>query len=470
MIEQGNPDSGEPVPPPGLVDRLRRKLAGQEFLKNVLTLMTGTASAQVLQLLAMIFVGRLFTPVEFGVYALVMAAVNAIVPIAGGRYELAIVLPDKDNDARQLIRLSTWINAGVSVATIAAMLVFSPWLAHQMTNQNQAHAAQTESSLRFWLYFVGPMVFLVAQLGIMSYWLTRTKNFRQIAQNKIHQSVSVSTLQVGTGVISMGVSGLVIATIAGYTASLTNLLRKTKGQYRLDGPAASKRELARRYWKMPALNGPNALVDSVRLNGIIALVGARFSSGPAGQFSMAWRLLQAPMGLINAAVAQVFFQRLAKVKRGQMTGIVGNAMVRSALIGIVPFTLIWLLGPWILPFILGGNWHLAGEIARLLVPWLYLNFITSPVSTVFVTVHRQFTVLMFSIPYMAVPLSILAFTNSEMLVTLNWVSWSMASLLLIFMGLAMMVSWQYDRGFGRRPDEDEIAAEQAEQQVTGEQE
>ncbi|MBO1031819.1 oligosaccharide flippase family protein [Tessaracoccus sp. SD287] len=461
-------DETPPPAPSGVIGRVRARLAGQDFLKNVLTLMTGTASAQVLQFLAMIFVGRLFTAAEFGVYVLVMSAVSAVVPIAAGRYELAIVLPRRDNDARQLLRLCTWINVAVSLATIAVMLVISPWLARLMTDQSQADAASIEAGLRFWLYFTGPMVFLVTQLGVMSYWLTRTRNFRQVAQNKIYQSVSVSGLQVGTGAVGMGVSGLVIATIVGYAASLWNLLRKTRGQYRIDGPARSKRELARRYVKMPALNGPNAVVDSVRLNGINALVGANYAAGPVGQFGMAWRLLQAPMGLINAAVAQVFFQRLATVERGQMTGIVRMAIVRSMVIGIVPFALIWSLGPWILPFVLGGDWTLAGEISRVLVPWLYLNFITSPISTVFVTVHRQLTMLLFSIAYMVVPLSILGFFAGDLLTTMAQVSWAMAGLLVVFLLLALLVSWQYDRGFGFRADEVDVEVEQAEQQVTGE--
>ena len=452
MIRSTEPQPEQPAPT-GLVARIRHKLSGQEFLKHVLTLMTGTASAQVLQFISMIFVGRLFTAAEYGVYVLVMSAVNATVPIAAGRYELTILLPRSDNDARQLLRLCTWINAAISVVTIGVMFWLSPWLAHLLTDQSQADAAGIESSLRFWLYFVGPMVFLVTQWIVMSYWLTRTKNFRQVARNKIHQSVSVSGLQIGTGLVGMGVSGLVLATIAGYAASLTNLLRKTRGQYGFTGPARSKKELAKDYIKMPTLNGPNALIDSIRLNGINVLVGANYAAGPVGQFGMAWRLVQAPMGLINAAVAQVFFQRLATVKRGQMTRVVRNAIVRSAVVGIVPFALIWALGPWILPLVLGQNWQLAGDISRVLVPWLYLNFMTSPISTLFVTVRRQFTMLLFSIAYMVVPLSILGFFAGDLLETLAWVSWAMAGLLVVFLALALLVSWQYDRGFGLRADE-----------------
>lgn len=466
MTDDPRPDAPAPAapadessaaaePPSGLVARLRHRLSGQEFLKHVLTLMTGTASAQVLQFVAMIFVGRLFTPVEFGVYTLVMSAVSAIVPIAAGRYELAIVLPRRDNDARQLLRLSTWINTAISLLTVVVMVFLSPVLAELLTDQTQANASVIEASLRNWLYAVGPIVWLVTQLGVMSYWLTRTKNFRQVSQNKIHQAVSVSGLQIGTGLLGMGVTGLVLSTVAGYTASLVNLVRNTRGQYRIEGPVATKAELARRYWKMPALNGPNALVDSIRLNGINFMIGARYASGPVGQFGMAWRLLQAPMGLINAAVAQVFFQRLAKVRRGEMTRIVRQAVLRSMLLGIVPFALIWWLGPWILPFVLGDDWELAGDIARVLVPWLYLNFITSPISTTFVVVKRQFTMLLFSIAYMAVPLTLIAVLPQDLLATLDWVSWSMAALLVVFIGLTLLVSRQYDRGFGWSAEEDE---------------
>ena len=460
--------------PTGLLGRVRAKLAGRDFLKNVLTLMTGTASSQVLMFVAMLFVARLFTPTEYGVYALVMAAVQMVLPIALGRYELAVVLPRRDNDARQLLRLGTVINVGVCLAVTVAMIFLAPWVASVMVDPTAADAGQVETSLRSWLYAVGPIAFLMAQLVLMSYWLTRTKNFRQISQNKIFQSASVSGMQIGTGLIGMGVSGLVLATIAGQAASLLNLLSRTKGQYRIDGPAASKGELAKRYIKMPTLNGPNALVDAVRINGINFMIGPRFSAAAVGQFGMAWRLLQAPMGLINAAISQVFFQRLANVRRGGMLRIVRQALVRSALIGVVPFTLIFLLAPWILPLVLGQQWQLAGDIARVLTPWLYLNFITSPISTVFVVVKRQFTMLLFSIAYMATPLTIIALGSPDLLRTMGWVAWGMAGLLVVFLGLALLVSWQYDRGFGWTPEEDveddtpDETVERAEQVVTEE--
>lgn len=432
-------------PAPTRAPRIRN-----EFVRNVLTLMSGTAFAQVLNIVSVIIMGRLFAPTAIAIFTLVMSAAQMVSPVAAGRYELAIVLPDSDDEGRQLLKLATMINAVVALTLTVSMLFLAPTVADLLTSETDEHLVP---QLTRWLYAAGPLAWLITQLTTMTYWLTRTKNFKQVAQNKIHQVTSVTLFQTGAGLLHAGVFGLVVAALVGYTASLVNLLRHTRGQYRLTGQAPSLRELAAEHKKMPLLNGPNALVDSVRLNGINMMISAFFTATSLAQFSLAWRALQAPMSLINAAVSQVFFPQLARVARGRMLSVVRKAILRGVLLGIVPFGLIWLLSPWLIPFVLGDRWHLAGLVAQVLVPWLFMNFVTSPISTVFVVVRRQFTLLVFSIAYCVVPLSIIWFRHDDLLETMGLVAWSMAGLLVVFLVLTILVSWQYDRGFGQRDAE-----------------
>ncbi len=439
----------------------RRFPVGKEqkvFLKHVLTLISGTAVAQLLQLVAMVFVGRLFTVADLAIYTLVMSVVSAVVPIAAGRYELAVVLPRSDDAARQLLRLCTWINTIVSSLLLLVMLFLRDPLASLiMSGRGSGSSDIGPEALAPWLLFAGPLVWLVTQLGVMSFWLTRTSNFRLVSENKIHQAVSVSALQVGTGALRTGVSGLLVATVVGYLAALINLARKTWGEYRFEGNPPTKREMARRFVKMPALNGPNAVVDAIRINGINLMIPSHFGVEALGQFGLAWRALQAPMGLINAAVSQVFFPQLARVPRGRMRKIIQKVIIRSVLLGALPFSLIWLFAPALVPLLFGegDKWALAGDICRLLVPWLYLNFITSPISTVFVVVQRQFTLFVFAVAFMIVPLSIIATDHTSITRTISMVSWGMAGMLVIFIVLALWVSWQYDNGMGEENDEAE---------------
>lgn len=431
------------------MNRIKAALERHEFVRHVLTLMSGTAVAQILPILVMAVIGHYFTDVQLGVFAAVLAVVNFLVPIAAGRYDVAIVLPTNDDDARQLVRLATIINTAVCLA--ATVLLF--FLAGPISRIFRYPDAVG------WIYGAAGIAWLYAEVILLSYWLTRKKNYKLIASNKIHQSVSTSAIQAGAGVLSLGVSGLVVATLVGQAAALVNLVRKAgRDIWARPTTGCSMRELAAEYKKMPLLNGPNALADSVRLNGITFMITSLFSNAATGQFSMAWRVLQMPLALINGALSQVFFQRLTQVDRGDMVRTVKKAIVRSAAIGVVPFALLYVLCPPLLPIFLDvhdhAKWQIAGQIGAVLVPWLYLNLITSPLATVFIVMRRQGVLLVFSLFYMAVPLGIIWATRPlaggvsgpAIVHTITCVSWAMTGLLVVFLLLAVWCAHAWDTG------------------------
>ncbi len=70
-----------------------------EFSRNVLTLMTGTTIAQAIPIAISPILTRIYTPEDFGVFALYMSVASLLSTLATGRYELAIMLPKKDEDA-----------------------------------------------------------------------------------------------------------------------------------------------------------------------------------------------------------------------------------------------------------------------------------------------------------------------------------------------------------------------------------
>ena len=66
---------------------------------NILTLMVGTTLSQAVPIAIMPILTRIYTPEDFGLYAIYGAIITILGTIASGRYELAILLPDKDEDA-----------------------------------------------------------------------------------------------------------------------------------------------------------------------------------------------------------------------------------------------------------------------------------------------------------------------------------------------------------------------------------
>lgn len=440
--------------------RMRAYLQRNEFLRHVLTLMSGTLLAQLLTMATALVLGRVFDPSQMGLYSGVMSVAAFLIPLAAWRYDMAIVLPDTDADGRQMTRLATGLNTLSSVVVTLVMLMFGGPIARAIHHPEA----------RWWLLWCGPIVWSWAQFTILNYWANRQKNFRLVSHNAVINSVVTNVGQVGAGLGHLGVVGLLGGTVLGEFAAVGHSGRTTYGQIMRgrEPGARSYRELMREYRKMPLLNLPNAMVDQVRLQGINLMLLTMLSAGDLGQFGMAWRLVQAPMASINTALNQVLLQRLSRARPGEMTRLVRSSMKRSALIGLVPFAIIFFLAPTVLPAVLSSNhqkWHVAGQVTSLLVPWLYLNFITQPISACYIVARRQGTLLVFAICYAALPLALIWWRHSNLVDTITWVSWGMAVLLVGFLLLTLVVARGYDRGAAAAPDADEVAALGAQEAV-----
>ena len=100
---------------------IRKILPKGEFSRNVLTLMTGTSIAQAIPIAISPILTRIYTPEDFGVFALYMAIATVVSVIATGRYETAIMLPKKDSEAINLFIVSIFSLIGRYFLTLIVL-------------------------------------------------------------------------------------------------------------------------------------------------------------------------------------------------------------------------------------------------------------------------------------------------------------------------------------------------------------
>lgn len=412
------------------------QLEHRPVFKNVLVLLTGSTLAQLIAILISLLTARIFSPEDFGAFAIYGSITGVVTAIASLRYDMTIVLPDSDEEARVVGKLATRINVIISVAFALAAVLLRNWVFDLWGNRVVAD----------WLPVGGLSIFLVAQVTILQYWHNRTRNYKAISINRVEQTVGSAGGQLGFGVAGMvSMQGLLFGTLVGQAWAFFRLNAKAKDFRQPVGQdAPSLAYVAKKYKKMPLLNLPNALVDAVRVNGIQMLVGLVAVSG-LGQFNLAWRTLQVPIGLINGAISQVFYRELAAIKPGGMRRLVGRTTLRSALFGIPPFIALYIVSPWLFTFVFGPQWDQAGDFARALTPWLALQLITSPISTVFVVTSKQQWLLAFSVVFAAAPLALLAINPFGLLGTIAAMSWMMAGLLGFMIVMALWAARDFDR-------------------------
>ena len=59
------------------------------------------------------------------------------------------------------------------------------------------------------------------------------------------------------------------------------------------------------------------------------------------------------------------------------------------LISIIPFSIVFFFGEDLFLWVFGAEWGLSGRISELLAPWLMINFVASPISTIPMVVEKQ---------------------------------------------------------------------------------
>ena len=120
-----------------------------EFSQNVLTLMTGSTLSQAIPIAISPILTRIYTPEDFGLYAVYLAIITILGTIVSGRYELAIMLPKKDEDAINIFALGLVITICLTVLTTILVITFNDYIVNLSNNQK----------MKYWIYIIPVAVF-----------------------------------------------------------------------------------------------------------------------------------------------------------------------------------------------------------------------------------------------------------------------------------------------------------------------
>lgn len=371
---------------------MRNLLPKSAYARNVLTLMTGTSLAQAIPIAISPILTRLYSPEEFGRFALYMAITMIASVLVTGRYELAILLPRQDRDALQITALAIVLSMTISTALLLIVI----FLAQPMA------VLLGDAALIPWLYWIPASTLLLGIYQSLNYWSNRKAQYKRLAISRTAQSTSVALTQMGSGYAGSGASGLVVGQVAGQvlaTSVLARLIwREDQRLIRTLQPLRSL-VLAKKYIDFPkyliAAHGFNSASSQMP----VLLLSAFFNTATAGFFTLTQRIIAAPMSLVAGALGDVFRQEAshAYIHQGNCEEIYKRTFKRLLLISIFPFLIFFFVAPDLFSMIFGEQWRVAGEYAKILTPMAFLQFITSPLSAMFLIAEKQRLDLMWQI-------------------------------------------------------------------------
>lgn len=368
----------------GELGRAAARLRGSAFGRSVLTLMTGTVVAQALPVVSAPLLTRLYTPGEFGVFALFLSVSLVATVLANGRYQMAVNLPRSARDAANLVALCLAVSAGVAAVLLLASWLLAGRVAGWLGNPGVAP----------WLYLVPASVMAAGTYQALTYWMIRRRQYRRVATSRVVQSVAAVAGNVGLGVAGAGAGGLIAGWVAGQAvgalALCAYLWRRDRRAARLVS-AAGVRGQARRYRRFPLFSMPADLINVSSSQLPVVLLTSAFGAAPAGLFALTQRVFGMPLSLVAGSILDVFKERASRDYRtlGSCRGVYLRCLAGLTVLSLPAFAAIFVLAPSLFALVFGPEWREAGEFARVLTPMFLVKFIASPLSYTYYIAERQ---------------------------------------------------------------------------------
>lgn len=369
-----------------------------EFVKHSFFLFLGSSIALLLSLAFYPVFSRMYSPEQFGTFALFTSITGVVAIFSSGVYEQAILLPKKDNYAKSLLLLAIIITMAQCLVFFVLALFFRHFFAEKLFNSPQISP---------FLLLVPVSVLLGNLYAIFTSYSNRKKYFHYISQSTINQGVGVNVSKLFIGLLNYTNYGLVFGRLVGQLTSAAQLmyqvLRKAKLTPREIRLAFYHlKEVAVTYKNFPLYSMPLQIINALSTSLPVFVLSKYFTAHDAGQYSLAAGILLTPVILFTGSLSKVLYQNTIE-RINQKVAITDEIFkwlrILMPITGLL-FILFFFVSGSVFVFLFGQKWQEAGKISGILLPWIFLVLFTSPINFVPDIFFKQKKALIIDIAYL----------------------------------------------------------------------
>jgi O-antigen/teichoic acid export membrane protein len=361
---------------------ISRYIGKSSYKKNVLSMVTGRVFAQAIPILLTPILTRMYSPEEFGLFGVYFTIISLIAMVSTGRYCLAIILPKKDKKVEGLVVLSSLITVGVSLISLLFLLLTKGILFPTLNVQ----------ALDSYILLIFLNILVLGLYEAAFYYGLRNKQYKILSTNIVIQSLVNITARLLLGYLGKTEYGLLLSYLLGYSISYILLVLRLK-IYSFNFAERFKviKSLAKKYIQFPRFSLFADTLSMAANHSPNLFLSKIFGAIPTGYYSMSDKVLGSPIWFIMSSVGDVFKQEAAQQYREK--GNCYDIFVKTAkslfLFGIVPFILIFIFAPLLVPFVFGQNWEPVGIFIRIFSIMYFTRFVVGPVSYIVYIVEKQ---------------------------------------------------------------------------------
>jgi O-antigen/teichoic acid export membrane protein len=357
--------------------------AVRAFWRSVGVVLTGTVAAQSIPLLGSLVIARIYAPAEFGLFSAWLGMVMIAAVVVTGRFEMTLAV-EADGAPRRFAMMAT-LGTILLVSLFFSLVAVTVYFSSRLLDQVKPAMV---------ILFV-PATLLVGVTHTWQAWAAAEGNYRGLSWIRISQAFVVTATQIGAGLISPTAYGMLLGHVLGLVAGIGFAMYFMPiNPFTIIGKAefgASLRAFWRNQWRFPMLALPADTINAASGQLPLLLIASRFGAEASGLFALTVRVLGAPIGLLGAAVLDVFKRSAASSyrDRGHCKEEYARTFWLLAIGGGVLALGVMVFAERLFVVAFGEPWRQAGFIAIWLMPMFALRFVASPLSYVFYIAGKQ---------------------------------------------------------------------------------
>jgi len=339
---------------------------------------------QIVAILIYPVLSRIYTPDDFGLFGLYMSIISITTILATAKYEMAIMLPEKEEDAVNLLGLSLSISVLISLVLMLIITIFNRSLGLILGS----------GTISPWLYFVPLSTFLVGIFQSFKFYANRNKKYRLITGANVGQSLTNSAAKLTMGPLVKGPAGLITGTILGQLIGALIFIIPGLKRNRENLALITRSKmvgLSKEYNLFPRFNMLQGVVNNLSAALPVFIFNSFFTTAIAGLFTLGYSIIHRPMNLVVSAFYQVLSQRIIeRYNKGQrIYPDIKKFLYRLLQLVTLPFILVAIFAPAVFRIVFGQEWEEAGRYTQIIIPWLFTTSLTMPLSFIPDMFRRQ---------------------------------------------------------------------------------
>ena len=335
---------------------------------------SGNASAQLVGIIGIPILSRLYSPAEFATQSLFIQVVTYATALMTWRYEFFLQLPKEDEDARSLNDLVLGLGITNTVLLSAFVWVFRFELADALGN----------NELAGWLGIAPATAFLVSLALCNQHRVQRSRGFKETGISQLVGQSSYVATAISGALANLGATGLMVATAFSATGKIVWLKLRFRTASGSREPAHRRFQNAGRmaglYLKLATSTVVSHLFSTTATTIPLVAIARMYGTNELGQYALVLATIYLPSGLLGAAIGQVYYQRAVEAWANgrSFLPLWKSTVAKLLLIGVPVYSLASLLSPIAYPLVFGNQWDQAGEFARYISIAALCSFISSP--------------------------------------------------------------------------------------------